>query len=52
MAESDGVIPKLIHDETDVAFALARTTYDGKGDEEPGPGDFEGFPAEDVEKKE
>lgn len=33
----------------DVSRALARTTQDGKGDEEPGPSNFEGFATEGVE---
>lgn len=43
--------PKLHHDETDVGFALARETQDGRGDEAPGPSDFKGFPAEGVIKE-
>ena len=51
MAESESV-EKVHHDETDVAFALGRVTADGKGDDDPAPGDFSGFPMEGVEKEE
>ena len=34
----------------DVERALDRETQDGKGDEDPGPSDFQGFATEDVEK--
>ena len=43
---------KVHYDETDVAFALSRHTEDGRGEQEPGPSDFKGFPAEGVIKEE
>jgi hypothetical protein len=35
----------------DVERALARETQDGKGDEDPGPSDWNGFATEGVEKE-
>lgn len=43
--------PKLHHDETDVPFALARVTQDGRGDEEPGPSDWTGYASPDAVKE-
>lgn len=51
MSQGDVAIPKVHHDETDVAFALARVTQDGRGDEEPEPGDFKGYAMEDAVKE-
>lgn len=35
----------------DIKRALDRETQDGKGDEDPGPSDFQGFATEGVEKE-
>lgn len=48
----EGGLPKRHFDEIDVAFALARHTEDGKGDDPPPPSDFTGFPTEGVIKEE
>lgn len=37
--------------EDDVKRALERETQDGKGDEDPGPSDWNGFATEGVEKE-
>ena len=39
MAEASVEIPKVHHDETDVSFALARMTQDGRGTDGGGVGD-------------
>lgn len=39
-------------DKKDVAAALKRETQDGKGDEDPGPSDWNGYATEGVEKEE
>lgn len=35
----------------DIKRALERETQDGKGDEDPGPSDFQGFATDGVEKE-
>ncbi len=47
----EGAIPKLHYDEIDVAFCLARSTQDGKGEREPSPSNFTGYITEGVEKE-
>lgn len=50
----DFVTPEVAehNDEEDVAAALERTTQDGKGDEDPGPSDWQGYATEGVEVEE
>lgn len=40
------------HDDTDVPAALKRETQDGKGEEDPGPSDWNGYATEGVEQEE
>jgi hypothetical protein len=50
-AHADDTLKTAKSVKADVARALKRETFDGKGDEDPGPSDWNGFATEGVEKE-